>query len=96
MHKLSIISHGVGVEASFPHLQDVIRWRQSKTTGVTHDKQFVVRHCARANNGIVAGNTQESDTTNTGNNLLIKIEAEEVKLHRLAKDHELLVMYQAS
>jgi hypothetical protein len=40
---LSIIPHGVTVEASFSHVRDVIGWRQSKTTGETLHEKVVVR-----------------------------------------------------
>jgi hypothetical protein len=36
----SIIPHGVGGEASFSLGRDVIRWKQSKTTGGTHHKKW--------------------------------------------------------
>jgi hypothetical protein len=39
----SIIPHGVGVEASFSLGQDMIGWRQSKTTGGTLCENVVVR-----------------------------------------------------
>jgi len=46
---VSIIPHGVGVEASFSLGRDVIRWRQSKTTGETIRKKAVIRAFAQAN-----------------------------------------------
>jgi len=61
----SIIPHGVRVESSFSLGRDVIGWRQSKTTGDSIREKVVVRQFARANNGILAGNETESDTTNT-------------------------------
>jgi len=42
----SIIPHGVGVEASFTGGQDVIGWRQSKTTGETIRETVVVTQFA--------------------------------------------------
>jgi len=51
----SIIPHGVGVEASFSLGQDVISWRQSKTTGETLREKVVVRQYVRPNDGILAG-----------------------------------------
>jgi len=39
---ISIIPHGVGVEASFSLGRDVIRWRQLKTTGDTLRENVVV------------------------------------------------------
>jgi len=92
----SIIPHGVRVEASFSLGRDVIGWRQSKTTGETLCETVVVRQFARANNGILAGTDPESDTTNTENELEMKNEAEERKLHRMAKVHNFLKMWQGS
>jgi len=92
----SIIPHGVGVEAIFSLGRDVIGWRQSKTTGETHREKVVVRQFARANNRILAGTDPELDTTNTENNSEIKKDAEERKLHRMAKVHDFLEMWQCS
>jgi len=55
------------VEASFSLGQDVIGWRQSKTTDETLCENVVVRQFAPANNGILAGTDPELDTTNTDN-----------------------------
>jgi len=92
----SIIPHGVGVEASFSLSRDVIGWRQSKTTGETLRKKVVVRLFAQANNGVLAGTDPELDTMNTENNSEMKKEAEERKLHKMAKVHDLLEMWQGS
>ena len=92
----SIIPHGVGVEASFSLGRDVIGWRQSKTTGETLREKVVVRQFARANNGILAGTDPELDTMNTENDSEMKKEAEERKLHRMAKVHDFLEMWQGS
>jgi len=91
-----IIPHGVGVEASFSLGQDVIGWRQSKTTGETLREQVVVTQFARANNGILAGTDWELDTPQTENHSEMKKEAEERKLHRMAKVHDFLEMWQGS
>jgi len=88
--------HGVGVEASFSLGGDVIGWRQSKTTGKTLRKKVVVRQFAQANHGIWAGADPELDTMNTENDSEMKIEAEERKLHRMAKVHHCLQMCQGS
>jgi len=90
------ILHGVGVEASFSLGRNVIGWRQSKTTGETLQQKIVVRQFAQANNGILAGTDPEFDTTNTENNSEMKKEAEERKLHRMAKVHDILEMFQGS
>jgi len=92
----SIIPHGVGVEASFSLGRVVFGWRQSKTTGETLWEKVVVRLFARANNGILAGTDQEVDTPHPGNDSEMKKEAEERKLHRMAKDHDFLEMWQGS
>jgi len=92
----SIIPHGVGVEASFLFGWDVIGWRQSKTTGETLHKKVFLRQFARANNGILAGTHLELDTMNTENDSEIKKEAEERKLHKMAKVHDFLEMWQGS
>jgi len=92
----SIIPYGVGVEASFSLRRDVISWRQSKTTGETLREKVVTRQFARANNGIFAGTEPELDTTNTENDLEMKKEVEERKLHRMAKVHDFLEMWQGS
>jgi len=84
------------VEASFPLGRDVIGWRQSKTTGETLREKVVVRQFARANNRILAGTDPELDTTNTENDSEMKKEAEERKLHRMAKVHNFLEMWQGS
>jgi len=92
----SIIPHGVGVESSFSLGRDVIGWRQSKTTGDTLREKVVVRQFVRANNGIFAGDDPESDSTNTDNDSEMKKEQEEKKLHRMAKVHNFLEMWQGS
>jgi len=93
---LSIIPHGVGVEASSSLGQDVIGWRQSKSTEGTLRENVVVRQFARANIGILAGADPELDTTNTENHLEMKKEAQERKLHRMAKVQDFLEMWQGS
>jgi len=90
----SIIPHGVGVEASCSLGRDVIGWRQSRTTGETIREKVVVRQFAQANNGILAGTDPELHTTNTENDSEIKKEAEEMMLHRMAKVHDFLEMWQ--
>jgi len=92
----SIIPHGVGVEASVSLGKDVIGWRQPTTTGETLRERVVVRQFARANNGILAGIDLELDTMNTENDSEMKTEAEEWKLHRMAKVHDFLEMWQGS
>jgi len=71
-------------------------WRQSKTTGETLREKVVVRQLARANNGILACADSELDTMNTENDLEMKTDAEERKLHRMTKVHNYLEMWQGS
>ena len=92
----STIPLGVGVEASSPLGQDVIGWRQSKTTGQTHHDKVVVRQFAAANNGILAGADRQLDTPNTENDSEMKKAAENRNLHRMAKVHNFLEMWQGS
>jgi len=92
----TIIPHGVRVEASFSLSRDVIGWRQVKTTHETLGKKVIVRQFARANNGILAGTDPESDTINTENELEMKKEVEERKLHRMVKVHNFLELWQGS
>jgi len=92
----SIIPHGVAVQASFSLGRDVIGWRQSITTGETLREKVVVRQYARANNGILAGDDPVLDRSETDNGLELKREAEETKLHRMAKVHDFLEMCQGS
>jgi len=84
----SIIPHGVGVEASFSLGRDVIGWRQSKTTGETLREKVVVRQFARANNGLLAGDDPKLDPTSADNDMEMKREAEQKKLHWMAKVHD--------
>jgi len=84
------------VEASFSLGRDDIGWRQSKTTGETLREKVVVRQFAPAINGILAGTDAELDPTNTENDSEMKKEAEERKLHRMAKVHNFLEMWQGS
>jgi len=94
--RFSIIPHCVGVEASYSLGRDVIGWRPSKTTGETLREKVVVTQFAQANNGILAGTDRELDTPHTENDLEMKKEAEERKLHRMAKVHDVLEMWQGS
>jgi len=92
----SIIPHTDGVESSFSLGRDVIGWRQSKITGDTLRKKVVLRQFTRAKNGILAGDETESDTTHTEIDTEMNKEVEERNLHRMAKVHEFLEMWQGS
>jgi len=93
---LSIIPHSVGVQASFSLGQDSIGSRESKTTGETLWEKVVVRQFDRANNGVLAGDCTALDIAQTENDLALKKEAEERKLHRMAMVHNILEMWQGS
>ena len=92
----SIIPHGVGVEASFSLVRDVIRQRESKTAGETHHEKVEGRQFARANNGVLAGDDPVSDPSSTENDIEMNRDAEGKKLHRMAKVHNLLQAWQGS
>jgi len=92
----SVIPHAVKVEACLSLGRDVIGWRQSETTGVTLRKEVIVRQFAQANIGILAGNDPALDTMITENDSEMYWEAEETKLHRMAKAHNFLEMWQGS
>jgi len=92
----SNIPHVVGVKASYSLGWDVIRWTQSKTTGMTLGEQVVVRQFARADCGSLPGDNPVLDSNSTDNDMEIKREAEEQKMHWMAKVHDLLDMWQGS
>jgi len=93
---ISIIPHGVRVEATFSIGWGVTGWRQSEATAKMHQEKCVVRQFAVANNGTLAGDFTGLDTTATENNLELKREVEERKLPWLAKIHDILEMCQGS
>jgi hypothetical protein len=93
---ISIIPHGVTVEASLSLGRYVIGWRQSITTGENLGEKLILRQLARATNGILAGTAPEWNTMNTENNSEMNREVEESKLHRLAKVHDFSEMWQGS
>jgi hypothetical protein len=92
----SIIPDSLGVEASFSLGRDVIGWRESTTTGESLRDKVVVRQFARANSGLLAGEDSVLDPDSTDNDMEMKREVEEKKLHRMAKVHDLLEMWQGS
>jgi len=92
----SIIPHGVGVEAKLSLGRDVIGWRQSETTVRTRREKVVVWLFARANNWILADTDPKLDAKNPDDDSEMKKEAEETKLHRMAKVHNFLVMWWGS
>jgi len=78
---ISIIPHGVGVEASFSLRWDVIGGRQSKPTAKTLHEKVVVRQFAQANIGIMADADPTLDKANTEIDSEMKKEAYEGQLH---------------
>ena len=92
----SIIPNGVGLEGSVSFGREVIGWRQSKPSGETLHEEVLLRQFAQANNGILAGDDPVLDSSSTDNNMEMKREVEEKKLHRMAKVHDLLEMWQGS
>jgi hypothetical protein len=56
----------------------------------------VGRQFARANRGLLAGNDPVLDPNSTDNDMELKREVEEKMLHRMAKVHEVLEMWQGS
>jgi hypothetical protein len=91
-----IIVYSVGAVASDSLGRDVFGWRQFNTAGETLREKVVVRKFARANSGLLAGNDPVLDPNSTDNDMELKREVEEKKLHRMAKVHDLLEMWQGS
>jgi len=92
----SIIPHGVIVEASCSLGWEVIGLKQSKTTGETLREKVIVRQFALANTGILERADPEWNTMSTETNSEMKQEMEERTLHRMAKVHDFLEMWQGS
>jgi len=92
----SIIHHRVRVEASSSLGRDVIGWRQLKISGETLPETVVVRQFAPGNSGLLAGDDPVLDPDSTDNDMEMKREAEGKKLHRMAKVHDFLEMWQGS
>jgi len=92
----SIISNGIGVEASISLGWDVSGWRQSKTTGETLRENLLARHFVPPNNRILRSTDPEVYATNTENGSEMKKEAEERILHRMGMVPDFLEMWQGS
>jgi hypothetical protein len=89
----SVIPHCVNVEGSYSLVRDVIGWTQSETTGETLCENVIVRQCARADNGILAGAVPSSNTTNTEDDSEVKKEVEESNLRRPAKVYNIFEIW---
>jgi hypothetical protein len=92
----SIMPHRVGVEAGFSLGWDGIGWRHSKTTGQILCEKVVVCPFARSNAGCLVGDIPMTHPLDPDNDAEIKKEVEEKKLHRMAKVHDILEMWQGS
>jgi len=78
---LSIIPHGIRVEASLYLELVVIGWRQSITTGETVREKVVVWQFTQVKNGLLAGDNPVFDTSSTDIDMEMKKAAEEMTLH---------------
>jgi len=92
----SIIPHAVGMEATCSFGQDVIGWRQSKTTRETLRVMVILMQFGPANNGFLAGYHPALHTTSSENNIQINREAERRKSPRIAKVHNFFEILQGS
>jgi hypothetical protein len=82
------------VEVSFSVGRDVIGWRKLKPTSETLHNNFSARQYSQPNNILLGGDHKALNTRNTENDSEMKREAEERKLHRMAKVHAFLDMWQ--
>jgi len=82
------------MDASLSPGRDVTGWTQSETRCKTRCENVVLRHSAQPNNGSLAANDQVLDTTSTDDDMEIKREEEQRKLHRMVKVHDVLELYQ--
>ena len=92
----SIIPPLDGVEPSVSLLWEVMGWRVSKTTGDSLRMNVVLMQVAGANHWILPVDYTAFDTIQTENDLELMKEAEGRKLHRMAKVHNVLEMWQVS
>jgi len=92
----SIIPHIVGVKASLTLGQDQIGCRLRETTSNMYREKVAVREFPQANNGILSANYTALDTTQTENDLELKHEVADRKLHRMTKIHSFLERWQGS
>ena len=90
------IPHAVTGEPNFSLQRDIIGWSQIKPTSDTLRKKVVVRQSVPTNNGILAGADPVLNMWNSENDFEMKTHAEERKLHRLAKVHNSVDMWQGN
>jgi len=93
---VSIIPHGVRVEASVSLGRDINGWRQCITTGMTLWERVVVRQFVQADNGILVGDCPSLNASQTENNLDFQKEVDERTLHKMAQVHGFLEMWHGS
>lgn len=74
----------------------MIGWRRSKATGETLLEIVIERHFAPQNNWFLGGEDLALGTTNTDNDLEMKREADQQKLHRMGIVHDFWGMWQGS
>jgi hypothetical protein len=80
----------------FPFAKMLLAGASQKPQARPFAEKVVVRQFARANNGMLADTDPALDNTNTENVSEMKKEVEESTLHRTAKVHDFLEMWQGS
>jgi hypothetical protein len=84
------------VEVNFCLGPDVVGWRESKITGETLCKNVGVGYFAPPIDVIQVGDHPALDTTNTENDSQKMNVADERHMHKMAKVHDFLVMWEGS
>jgi len=74
----------------------MIGWRQSKTTGETVHDKLAVRQFAQTNSGLLAGDDRVLHPDSTYNDKEVKKEAEDKRLHRMAKVRDFWEIWKGS
>ena len=92
----SIIQDGDGVEASVSLWRDVIGSMLSTATGVNHHEDVVIRQLHWSNRWIYAFDDPALGITSSETDWEMKSEAEEMKLHSMAKVQNILEIWQGS
>jgi len=92
----SIIAHGIWLVARFFFERNAISWKQWNPTSKTLHENVIVRQFARADTGTLGGSDLAMDTMETEYNLELNREAKERKLHRMAKVHNKLKIWQST
>jgi hypothetical protein len=71
----------------------VIGWMQTNTTGETILEKVIVKQFAWANNGVLTGDHPALHTTSTDNDMEMKREEQQMKLHRMSMAHNVLDLW---